>query len=176
MPKTRIVIIGAGYAGLMTAIRLAGKVRRQPLEITLVNGAAHFVERLRLHQLATNQKLKQRPIIQLLRGTGVHFVQGWVRALDVEQRTVQVESANGVQSLPYDKLVYALGSQVDRTQIAGVEHSMLTLSMPVGRVLPSPCVKSCSRWLKARGLSFVVVGQLGLRQRLKSLTYSHSLK
>ena len=35
--KTQIVVIGAGYAGLLATLRLAGKTRRQNVALTLVN-------------------------------------------------------------------------------------------------------------------------------------------
>jgi NADH dehydrogenase FAD-containing subunit len=58
--KTRIVIIGAGYAGILAAARLAGRTRRQNVEITLVNAAEVFVERLKLHQVAANQHIPHK--------------------------------------------------------------------------------------------------------------------
>ena len=78
---TQIVILGAGYAGMAAALRLAHKTRRRPVQITLVNGSAAFVERIRLHQAAAAERVKQRPIQKLLAGTGVRFVQGWVTGL-----------------------------------------------------------------------------------------------
>ena len=48
MNKTRIVVIGGGYAGVLAANHL----RRRPIvDITLVNPRPEFVERIRLHQL-----------------------------------------------------------------------------------------------------------------------------
>ena len=47
-PKTRVVVIGGGYAGVLAANRLAVGGR---LDITLVNPRPEFVERIRLHQL-----------------------------------------------------------------------------------------------------------------------------
>ena len=84
--KTQIIVIGAGYAGLLATIRLAGKTQPNNVEITLVNASATFVERLRLHQLAANQTLKQRPIRTTLQGTGVHFIEGIVTSIDLAQR------------------------------------------------------------------------------------------
>src|SRR5258707_13766737 len=106
--KTRIVVIGAGYAGLLLTVRLAGKTKGEVVEITLVNASDSFVERLRLHQYATNQAIKQRPITELLRGTGVQFMQGQVMSLDTRLHQVIVQTANGEQRVSYDNLVYAL--------------------------------------------------------------------
>ena len=47
-PSTRILVIGAGYAGLLFTMRLAGKVARQHVQIALVNESDTFTERPRL--------------------------------------------------------------------------------------------------------------------------------
>lgn len=60
--KHRIVVLGAGYAGAITAGRLAKRLHRDDVEITLVNADPDFVERIRLHQLATGQDLPVRPL------------------------------------------------------------------------------------------------------------------
>ena len=79
-PKTKIVVLGAGYAGLLATMRLAGKTRRDNVAITLVNASKNFVERLRLHRFATNQKIPARSLPEFLNGTGVAFVRGFVHA------------------------------------------------------------------------------------------------
>src|SRR5437764_14975420 len=52
-PPTRILVIGAGYAGLWFTMRLAAKVARQNVQIALVNNSATFNERPQLPELAT---------------------------------------------------------------------------------------------------------------------------
>src|SRR5579863_9430378 len=47
-----VVVVGAGYSGLMAALHLAGRTRRQRVSITLFNASDQFIERIRLHQLA----------------------------------------------------------------------------------------------------------------------------
>jgi len=126
--RRQIVILGGGYGGLMSALRLAGKMRRERPEITLVNGSATFVERIRLHQVAAEQQGRERSISGLLKGTGVGFVQGWVRRLDAAAQRVLVETADGVRELAYDYLVYGLGSFPDVTTTAGVREHGYTLS------------------------------------------------
>ena len=86
--QIQVYVIGAGYAGMLATVRLAGKTRRQNVQITLINPSERFVERLRLHQYAANQPVRQRPIVEILRGTGVHFVQAWVTAIDTRQREI----------------------------------------------------------------------------------------
>jgi len=120
----QIVILGGGYAGMMAALRLSGKRRKLDLEITLVNGRDVFIQRPRLHQVATGQDVPHKPIAEMLRGTGVIFRQGWVKALRPDARQVILETDQGPVDLTYDYLVYALGSRVDRESVPGVtEHA-----------------------------------------------------
>lgn len=123
--RTQFVVIGAGYAGMMAAIRLAGKTRRLPVDITLVNASDHFVERLRSHQIATHQTLRSYPLNVILDGTGVRFVQGRVNNIDSESRKVTLDDSG---ELSYDYLVYALGSMVDVDAVPGVREYAYTLN------------------------------------------------
>jgi NADH dehydrogenase FAD-containing subunit len=66
-PSTRILVIGAGYAGLLFTMRLAGKVASQHVQIALLNESDTFTERPRLHQFATNQEVQWRSLPQMLR-------------------------------------------------------------------------------------------------------------
>ncbi|MFF9814438.1 NAD(P)/FAD-dependent oxidoreductase [Streptomyces sp. NPDC014006] len=122
----RIVVLGAGYTGMLAALRLARRTRRTGVRITLVNPSARFTERLRLHQLAAGQQLADHRIPDLLAGTGVAFVQGTVTALDAGARTVTVDE--GAAVLPYDTLVYALGSAPDTGRVPGADAHAYTLN------------------------------------------------
>ncbi|MDT7563175.1 MAG: hypothetical protein QOG76_1799 [Pseudonocardiales bacterium] len=109
---TRIVVVGAGYAGLAAA-KLAA--RWTGAEVTLVNAGNRFVERVRLHQLAAGQPLRDLPLAGLLRGTGVRLVVDRVTGIDAATRTVYL----GERELGYDRLVYAAGSQADLDSVPG---------------------------------------------------------
>ncbi|MEU4508748.1 FAD-dependent oxidoreductase [Nonomuraea wenchangensis] len=118
--KHRIVVLGAGYAGANTAGRLAKRLHRDDVEITLVNGDPEFVERVRMHQLASGQDLRPRPLREVFAGTGVQVKTARVTAVDVEGKTVQL----GGETLAYDTLVYALGSTIADHSVPGVaEHA-----------------------------------------------------
>ena len=124
---SQIIIIGGGYAGTLAAVRLAGKTRKSPVRITLVNGSNTFVERIRLHQLAANQTLPQRPFTDLLAKTGIHFVQGWVTAVSPTESTITINTQSGERQMSYDYLIYALGSTVATDTIPGIQENALTL-------------------------------------------------
>ena len=115
-----IVVLGAGYAGAIAAGRLAKRLSRQDVAVTLVNAAPDFVERVRMHQLAAGQELMPRPLRQMFAGTGVEVKLGTVTSVDVDRKTVAVVDANGAGELAYDTLVYALGSGWNTHGVAGV--------------------------------------------------------
>jgi NADH:ubiquinone reductase (H+-translocating) len=120
--NSNIIILGGGFAGVMAALRLANRTRRQPVSITLVNASAMFVERTRQHQVASGQAVPAKSLRDMLDGTGVNFVRGKVTALDPTQKTVTVNTDDDVQLLTYDKLIYALGSHTDLSRIPGAEE------------------------------------------------------
>jgi NADH:quinone reductase (non-electrogenic) len=122
----RIVILGAGYAGLMTAVSLAARTRRRTdVRLTVVNATERFTERLRLHQTASGERLADLHVPEMLDGTGVEFVRGWVTGIDAAARTVRVDDE---RVLPYDRLVFALGGVADTGAVPGADHHAFTLN------------------------------------------------
>ncbi|MEV4176422.1 FAD-dependent oxidoreductase [Nonomuraea sp. NPDC049709] len=122
--KHRIIVLGAGYTGASAAGRLAKRLRREDVAITLVNAEPDFVERIRNHQLATGQDLKPRPLSEIFAGTGVELRLAKVTGVDVDRKTVAVTGANGAAELEYDTLVYALGSGWNSQGVPGTaEHA-----------------------------------------------------
>ncbi|MET8861237.1 FAD-dependent oxidoreductase, partial [Streptomyces sp. NPDC004579] len=127
----RIVVLGAGYTGATAAGRLAKRLHREDVTITLVNPEPDFVERVRMHQLATGQDLKARPFGEMFAGTGVELRLASVTAVDVDRRTVSLTGADGPAELAYDTLVYALGSGWNDGDVPGVaEHADQVASRP----------------------------------------------
>ncbi|MFD5944600.1 NAD(P)/FAD-dependent oxidoreductase [Streptomyces collinus] len=128
----RIVVLGAGYTGATAAGRLARRLHREDVAITLVNAEPDFVERVRMHQLAVGQDLAPRPFAEMFEGTGVALKQGKVTAVDVDRRTVTVATAGGEDEVvAYDTLVYALGSAWNDQGVPGTaEHAHEIASRP----------------------------------------------
>ncbi|WP_042382224.1 NAD(P)/FAD-dependent oxidoreductase [Streptacidiphilus melanogenes] len=137
----RIVVLGAGYAGAVAAGRLAKRLHREDVTITLVNPEPDFVERVRLHQLATGQDLTPRPLREMFAGTGVELRLAEVTAVDVDRKAVTLTAVHRPgredlghtdqehidlehADLEYDTLVYALGSGWNDGGVPGVaEHA-----------------------------------------------------
>ncbi|MCT7355895.1 FAD-dependent oxidoreductase [Streptomyces sp. 15-116A] len=122
--RHRIVVLGGGYAGAGAAGRLAKRLHRDDVRITLVNADPDFVERVRNHQLATGQTLEHRPLSEMFAGTGVEVKPARVTAVDADGKTVTVTGAEGEEELTYDTLVYALGSGWNDHGVPGTaEHA-----------------------------------------------------
>jgi NADH dehydrogenase FAD-containing subunit len=141
----RIVVLGAGYAGLMTALRLAKKTDSKQVAVTLINAADTFNERVRNHQLATGQRLPEHPLSAILKGTRVQLVRGTVTALQLAERHITLETDRGGQQIGYDYLVYALGSFVDVGQVPGVRQYAYTLDASSAAALAQRLLEVAAR-------------------------------
>ncbi|MGH8795296.1 MAG: NAD(P)/FAD-dependent oxidoreductase [Stackebrandtia sp.] len=120
----RVLVLGAGYAGLMVARRLARQLRPDDVDIAVVNPRDVFVERIRMHQLAVGQELERLEIRPLLDSVGARLIVGKAVAVDPDRRRVRVAADDGERELDYDTLVYAIGSVADMSGAAGAaEHA-----------------------------------------------------
>lgn len=101
--KTRVIVIGGGYAGVLAANHLR---LNENVDITLVNPRPKFVERIRLHQLVTGTDDAVVDYSEIL-GEGIELVVDSVTRIDAPQRRIEL---SGGGALGYDYLIYAIGS------------------------------------------------------------------
>lgn len=121
----RIVVLGAGYAGLAAARRLARKARGA--EITVVDARERFVERVRLHQQAAGQEIPAWDIRELLARKEIGFVRARAESIDTEGKRVLLDTGT---ELGYDTLVYTLGSVADLSGVPGVARYAYSVATP----------------------------------------------
>lgn len=100
-------MVGAGYAGLMCALRLAPYTH-----VTLVDPADRFTERVRLHERAAGRPDVTHALGSFLGSTGITHVAARATAIDTEAREVRTDDG---RVLAYDRLVHALGSRTRST-------------------------------------------------------------
>src|SRR5579871_3900216 len=123
-PRTyHVVILGAGYAGLIAALRLGRK--KWGLRVALVNPRAQFLERVRGQESIVAPVTPRIPSISgFFAGTTIEFICGTVTSLDAEQRRIQITTDTQEQEIAFDQAIYALGSHVDVDNVPGVaEHA-----------------------------------------------------
>lgn len=120
---SRVVILGAGYGGLMTAVKFEEKVRNlKDVEIVLVN-RNDFHQYLHLaYEIVTDVKKPAdltMPLPELLENRKIRFFQGNVRKVDLDEKSVITDKGN----IRYDELVIALGSEPDYHHIKGAQEN-----------------------------------------------------
>lgn len=123
-----IVVIGGGYAGVNSALRLSKHLKPDQATITLVDGTDHFVERIRFHQLSSGQSLPHYAYADFLDGTDVQFLQGWVTGISPDKQRLTVHRGKQDVTLSYDFLVYALGSLIDTKVVPGINEYAMSVS------------------------------------------------
>lgn len=121
-----ICILGGGFGGLYSALRLSQLPwEGTPPTITLVDCNDRFLFLPLLYEVVTDELQTWEvapPYIDLLAGTAVQFRQAGVTAIDLDQRRVNL--SDGV-TLPYDRLVLALGGTTPMDMAPGVtEHAL----------------------------------------------------
>jgi NADH:ubiquinone reductase (non-electrogenic) len=108
----RICILGGGFGGLYTALRLSELPwESQKPEIVLVDQNDRFLFLPLLYELVTGELQTWEiapPFEELLKSTGVRFCQGVVSGIDIDQRRVNLHDG---PEITYDKLVLALGGE-----------------------------------------------------------------
>jgi len=108
--KRRVVILGAGFAGLNTALRLDKTLPRDAsVEVTVIDRNHFHLFTPLLHEAATGvipAGLILTPIRRALRGTRINFLRGRVQGIDLERQTVALCCSEEA----YDILIIALGS------------------------------------------------------------------
>jgi len=123
----RLIIIGAGFAGMYAALS-AARVREiqgvppEKLEIALVAPEPTLVVRPRLYE--PKPETLTAPLLDVLKAIDVNYVQGSAEMIDTKAQTVQIATSKGTRkTLSYDRLVVATGSKLFRPNIPGLaEH------------------------------------------------------
>jgi NADH dehydrogenase len=115
--KQHIVIVGGGFGGVKTALELAKHPHQ--FDVTLVSDRPDFWYFPTLYHTATGGTRAQSsiPLKFLLKNTNIKFVEGKAHTLDRETKTLKLEDG---ASVPYDKLVMALGVVTNYFGIPGL--------------------------------------------------------
>lgn len=163
----KIVIIGAGYGGILTAKKLANKVKKmnQAVTITLIDKNPYHTMLTELHEVAANRVPEDAIKISLKKifaGRAVDVVQDEVTSVDFAKQTVI--SKEGTYA--YDYLVLGTGSKPTYFGVKGAEENSFKLWSYDDAVLLKEHILDCFRKASATTnkakrkelLTFVVVG------------------
>lgn len=123
----RLVIIGAGFAGVWSALsakRLATLVNKEnSLEIQVIAPEPFLVMRPRLYEANPSNMIHH--LGPIFKEAGISFFQGVAQTIDTKTNTIHARSIEGVEStITYDRLILAAGSSVMHPRgITGIKQN-----------------------------------------------------
>ncbi|WP_017186774.1 NAD(P)/FAD-dependent oxidoreductase [Alkalibacillus haloalkaliphilus] len=127
MNKPSIVVLGAGYGGIMTTIKLQKIIGDNEADITLVNKHDYHYQTTWLHENAAGTLHHDRtriPINDVVDFNRVNFVQDTVESIDPENKKVVLEDGE----LTYDYLVIGLGFESATFGIEGLKEHAFSIN------------------------------------------------
>ena len=133
--KKYIIIVGAGFGGLRTALTLARHIpRKTEYEIILIDRHHHHIYTPALYEVAAipreyfNDKSLVSsiliPISEIIQGLPIRFIPDEVIGHDAADRSLILRDYG---KLPYEYLVLALGSETNYFNIPGLQEASLPL-------------------------------------------------
>ncbi|MBC9785207.1 NAD(P)/FAD-dependent oxidoreductase [Heliobacterium chlorum] len=161
--KPRIVVLGAGYAGILTTRRLQNLLSNDEAEIVLVNKHNYHYLTTWLHEVAAGTGDEDRITIQIqdvIDTNRVHFIKDTVLEVRKEERSVILSHG---EPLTYDYLVVALGFEPATFGIPGImKHALTIRSMnsarKIRRKIESLFANFANRNDEQEKLTFIVGG------------------
>lgn len=122
-----IVILGAGYGGLLSALTVRKYLDKYQAKVTVVNQFPTHQTITELHRLAAGNVREENvamPLDKLFKGKDIDLHITKVESFSVDKKEVKLE--NGT-TLTYDALVVALGSKTAFFGIPGLEENSMVL-------------------------------------------------
>ena len=157
--KQQILIIGAGFGGMWTALsatRLLDIHGHNQVEVTVLAPQAELRIRPRFYEPDAHQLFA--PIGELLDAVGVTFIKGAAETIDVQQKQVVYTDAAGARQIrPYDKLVLATGSGLALPDTQGVAQYAFDVDQIEQAIRLENHLKSLAELPPSRGRNTVVV-------------------
>ena len=126
--QPRICILGGGFGGLYTALKLTQFPwsKAEKPEIVLIDQRDRFLFSPLLYELLTGELETWEiapPYIELLANTGIQFVQAEIAGINLDTKHIRIQ--NAATELPYDYLVLAMGGETPLDLVPGAaEHAI----------------------------------------------------
>ncbi|MEV0416247.1 FAD-dependent oxidoreductase [Streptomyces sp. NPDC050448] len=172
-PRTRVLVVGGGYVGMYTALRLQRKLRSGEAEVTVVSPEPYMTYQPFLPEAAAGSISPRHVVVPLRRVLDkCRIVIGEVQRVDHAKRTATVttlataDEGTGAQEIEYDEIVLAPGSVSRTLPIPGLADYAIgfkTVEEAIGlrnHVIEQMDIASSTRdpALRDAALTFVFVG------------------
>ncbi len=166
--RPHIVLVGGGYVGMYTALRLQRKLRRGEARVTVIDPQSYMTYQPFLPEAAAGS-LEPRHVVVPLRRVLRHctVLTGEVTRIDHQRRRLTVQPLEGpARDVPYDQVVVAPGSVARALPIPGlrecavgfkaVEEAIFLRNSVLARLDVAATTRDVA--VRRRALSFVFVG------------------
>jgi NADH:ubiquinone reductase (H+-translocating) len=123
----RIVVVGGGYVGMYTALRLQKKLRRGEAEITVIDPQSHMTYQPFLPEVSAGNISPRHSVVPLRRELRrCHVLAGHVTRLEHARRVAHVQPIIGPpREVSYDHVVFAPGSVSRTLPIPGLREQAI---------------------------------------------------
>lgn len=165
MSVPKIVVLGAGYGGLMTVRGLQKELNYNEAEVTIVNKNSYHYITTELHKPAagtSHHDHARLAISSVVNEKKVNFIQDTVTEIQLKEQRVILK--NTTDPLDYDYLVIALGSAPETFGIKGLlDHAFFIRDIDSVRMIREHMEYMFSRYQqeKKEELITIVVGGAG---------------
>ena len=122
----RIVILGAGYAGIFLATNIARYFRGKAGEVIIIDRNPYHQLLQEIHLVATGFRTADEvkiPILRLIDGMNIKFIQSAIKQIRPDKNLVVLESTE----IKYDVLIICLGASTKYFNIKGAKENSLPL-------------------------------------------------
>ncbi|MEY9626233.1 NAD(P)/FAD-dependent oxidoreductase [Sinorhizobium fredii] len=122
----RILIIGAGFAGMWSALGAMRVLDQQgkadgSVEVTVIAPQPELHIRPRLYEKHASKM--RAPLSEIFANANVRFIKGYATAISTASNTVTYSDEGRESTIGYTKLVLATGSVLFRPDIPGLAHA-----------------------------------------------------
>jgi len=119
---SRILVVGGGYVGLYTALRLRRKLQRGEATVTVVDPRSYMTYQPFLPEASAGSIQPRHTVVPLRQTlTDAEVVTGWVTRVEHARKVATVQPLEGEPyELSYDVLVMAVGSVARTLPIPGL--------------------------------------------------------
>jgi NADH:ubiquinone reductase (H+-translocating) len=162
MRKPKIVILGAGYGGIITGKKLEKLLKSGEADVTLINKHNYHYITTQLHKTGAGTAADRQiamNIPDLINPEKTRFVKGTVESVDINRQAVILD---GGESVEYDYLLIALGFDVETFGIPGIkEHAFQIRSFRTTKAIYNQILRQFALYKEDKDpsrLTFVVAG------------------
>ncbi len=162
MNKPKIVILGAGYGGMITCKRLEKLLKAGEADVTLINKHDYHYLTTQLHKVGAATAADRQialSIPELIDSQKTHFLKAEVSSVDTNKQEIHL---HGGDLITYDYLLIALGFEIETYGIPGIKENAFEIrSFKSSKAIYHQIIKQFNLYKEDQDpsrLTFVVAG------------------